>query len=101
MKRKKNDKTFIESLFEKEELTEEDFIKLDKIWRQFLNWKLHNKNTTSKDNNLDNSIYVRSLDRMIKSHEYDNYVKSNYEYSDDMYDKYFNNYKIYPDWRIQ
>lgn len=98
MKRKKNDKTFIESLFEKEELTEEDFIKLDKIWRQFLNWKLYNynKNIISKDNNLDNSIYVRSLDRMIKSHEYDNYVKSNYEY-DDMSDKYFHNYN---NWRI-
>ena len=93
MKRKKNDKTFIESLFEKEELTEEDFIKLDKIWRQFLNWKLNNKNNIiSKDKNLDRYMY--SLDRMRKSHEYDNYMKSNYEY-DDLSDKYFHNYKIY------
>ena len=94
MKRKKNNKTFIESLFEKEELSEEDFIKLDKIWRQFLNWKLHNKNIISKDNNLDNFRYLQSLNRMTKSYEYDNYLKSNYKY-DDMSDKHFHNYKIY------
>ena len=43
---KNNHISFFDSLLDKETLSEEDFIKLNKIWEQFLQWR---KNKESKE----------------------------------------------------
>ena len=45
-KTKRNHISFFDSLLDKETLSEEDFIKLNKIWEQFLQWR---KNKESKE----------------------------------------------------
>lgn len=78
MVKRKNDKSFIESLFEKEELTEEDFIKLDKIWRQFLKWKSSHGGLLSLNNAYSSTKIPNNQYPNNDNKELSNFEKSYY-----------------------
>lgn len=85
---KKRKKPFINSLFDKEKLTEEDLIALDKIWVQFLKYKtskfdeINNQNQQNKkyvvETKKDSFIYNDdNIDIAIdRAKDYSNYMNS-------------------------
>lgn len=72
----KTKKKYIDSLLDKETLSEEDFIKLNRIWEQFLQWR-KNKDKEKEKRNL-----LNFLKPMNKEYEEEDFE---YEWDDDNY----------------
>lgn len=72
----KTKKKYIDSLLDKETLSEEDFIKLNRIWEQFLQWK-KNKDKEKEKRNLLN--FLKPMNEEYKEEDFE------YEWDDDNY----------------